>query len=53
MENLPDEAKPPQSIWHSAIKCMAWIKSHHPAYKGQNGSEMLEFDDFEVERANG
>lgn len=48
---LPDEQRPPESIWHSPGKCSEWIKQHDPFSKNKMGSGMLEFDDMQVEKA--
>jgi hypothetical protein len=52
MENLPEEAMPPEMFWHSAHKCKEWIDSHHPALQGNKKSTgMLEFNDDQIEKA--
>jgi hypothetical protein len=53
LENIPEEAVPPKSLWHSSHKCQEWIEEHHPLLQDKKNSGMFEFNDREIERANG
>jgi hypothetical protein len=48
--NLPEEQRPPKSIWHSIKKCEKWIEDHNPYDKDKRGPEnQISFDDWEQE----
>lgn len=47
-QNYYGDQLPPKSIWHSQIKCAAWIEEHRPG--GDSGSTgLLTFNDNEIE----
>lgn len=45
---LPEDKRPPKSLWHSAEKCSKWIEKAFDS-KGGGKSEVLTFDDAERE----
>lgn len=52
LKHLPEEQRPPRSIWHSSKKCQKWIEDHNP-YKKDNergASNMIPLHDLDVER---
>ena len=48
LENVPEDAMPPESLWHSPQKCKAWIDEHMSLDKKKSGG-FLEFKDTEIE----
>jgi hypothetical protein len=50
-QHLPDEQRPPKSIWHSLKKCQAWIEEHNPYKdsKDKTPQGQLSLDDWEHE----
>lgn len=46
-EHLPEEQRPPRSIWHSRKQCAEWIEEHQP---GRDQGGKLFFNPNEVER---
>ena len=52
MANVPKEAMPPESIWHSPQKCAAWVDDHMPGGKDSKGGGMLEFKETEIEKSS-
>lgn len=50
IENVPKDQMPPESIWHSPLKCKKWIDDHPLGGKKDSGG-FLEFKETEVEKA--
>jgi hypothetical protein len=49
MLKIPDDMRPPKSIWHSSKKCEQWVKNHKPGAKDQGKSGMIDIEDWERE----
>lgn len=45
---IPDDKRPPQSIWHSPDKCSEWVKKAFDV-KGAGKPNEMTFDDVERE----
>lgn len=50
LNNAPEDARPPEQLWHSAVKSMKWIKEHMDPKNKEKGG-MWEFKETEVEKA--